>query len=64
MRRSIPDHGSREAVDLGTAVAALFNEGVGEWARVQARAERASLEKLKRVLSKVRDVPADVRDQL
>ena len=45
-------------------VAALVNEGVGDFARVQARAERGSREKLKRVLSKVRDVPADVRDQL
>ena len=41
-----------------------MKEGVGDWARVQARAERGSREKLKRVLSKVRDVPADVRDQL
>ena len=45
-------------------VAALVNECVGDWARVQERAERGSREKLKRVLSKVRDVPADGRDQL
>jgi len=45
-------------------VAALVNEGIGDWARVEARAERGSREKLKRVLSKVRDVPPDVRDQL
>jgi len=43
---------------------ALVNEGVGDWARAEARVERGSREKLKRVLSKVRDVPADVRDQL
>ena len=36
---------------------------VGDWAGVQACAERGSLEKLKRVLSKVSDVPTEVRDQ-
>ena len=53
-----------EHVSVDRLVAALVNEGVGDWSRVQARAERGSLEKLKRVLSKVRDVPAEVRDQL
>jgi len=51
-------------VSVDRLVAALVNEGVGDWARVQARAQRGSREKLKRVLSKVRNVPADVRDQL
>jgi predicted DNA-binding ribbon-helix-helix protein len=51
-------------VSVDRLIAALVNEGVGDWARVQARAERGSREKLNRVLSKVRDVPADVRDQL
>ena len=51
-------------VSVDRLVAALVNEGVGDWARVQARAERGSLEKLKRVLSKVSDVPAEVRDQI
>ena len=51
-------------VSVDRLVAALVKEGVGDWARVQARAERGSREKLKRALSKVRDVPADVRDQL
>jgi hypothetical protein len=51
-------------VSVDRLVAALVKEGVGDWARVQARAERGSVEKLKRVLSKVSDVPAEVRDQL
>lgn len=42
--------------------AALVNEGVGDCARVQARAERGSLEKLRRVLSKVSDAPAEAAD--
>jgi hypothetical protein len=48
------------SVDL--LVDALVYEGGGDWARVQARAERGALEKLKRVLSKVSDVPG-MRDQ-
>jgi predicted DNA-binding ribbon-helix-helix protein len=51
-------------VSVDRLVAALVNEGIGDFARVRERAERGSREKLKRVLSKVRDVPADVRDQL
>jgi len=51
-------------VSVDRLVAALVTEGVGDWARVQARAERGSLEKLKRVLSKVNDVPPETRDQL
>ena len=51
-------------VSVDRFVAALVNERVGDCARVQARAERGSREKLKRVLSKLRDAPADVRDQL
>jgi hypothetical protein len=51
-------------VSVDRLVTALVKEGVGDWARVQARAERGSVEKLKRVLSKVSDVPAEVPDQL
>jgi hypothetical protein len=51
-------------VSVDRLVAALVKEGVGDLARVQARAERGSVEKLKRVLSKVSDVPAELRDQL
>jgi hypothetical protein len=49
-------------VSVDRLVAALVNEGVLDWARVQAHAERGSLEKLKRVLSIVSDAPAEVRD--
>jgi hypothetical protein len=51
-------------VSVDRLVAALVNERVGDWARVQLRAERGSVEKLKHVLSKVSDVPAELRDQL
>ncbi|HZD47253.1 MAG TPA: hypothetical protein VE178_00790 [Silvibacterium sp.] len=51
-------------VSVDRLVAALVNEGVGDWSRVQTRAARGSVEKLKRVLSKVSDVPADAADRL
>jgi hypothetical protein len=51
-------------VSVDRLVAALVNEGVGDWERVQGRAERGSLEKLKRVLSKVSDAPAEAADRL
>jgi len=51
-------------VSVARLVAALVNEGVGDWSRVQARAARGSLEKLKHVLSKVSDSPAGAADQL
>ena len=51
-------------VSVDRLVAALVNEGVGDWSRVQTRAARGSVEKLKRVLSKVSDVPADAADWL
>ena len=47
-------------VSVDRLVAALVNEGVGEWERVQARSERGSKEKMKRVLSKVASVPGRV----
>ena len=55
-------------VSVDRLVAALVNEGVSGIARgsvpsMQPKAERGSRENLKRVLSKVRDVPADVRDR-
>jgi hypothetical protein len=51
-------------VSVDRLVAALVNEGVGDWSRVQARAARGSIEKLKRVLSKVSDAPPESGDQL
>jgi hypothetical protein len=51
-------------VSVDRLVAALVNEGVGDWSRVQARAARGSVEKLKRVLSKVGDAQPEPADQL
>jgi len=51
-------------VSVDKLVAALVSESVGDWSRVQARAARGSVEKLKHVLSKVSDAPADPIDQL
>ena len=51
-------------VSVDRLVAALVNERVGDWERVQGRTERGSLEKLKRVLSKVSDAPAEAADRL
>ena len=51
-------------VSVDKLVAALVNEGVGDWSRVQARAARGSLEKLRNVLSKVSDGPAEAVDQM
>jgi len=51
-------------VSVDQLVTALVNEGVEDWSRVQARADRGSLQKLAGVLSKVRDIPAENDDQL
>ena len=68
----IPDDVYQRAAELAESdhvsvdrlVTALVNEGVGEWSRVQSRAARGSLEKLRHVLSKVSDSPADALDQM
>jgi hypothetical protein len=51
-------------VSVDELVATLVSERVGGWSRIKVRAERGSVKKLKRVLSKVSDAPADVVDQL
>jgi hypothetical protein len=51
-------------VSVDRLVAAPVNEGVDDWARLQARAKGSSLERLKRVLSKVSDAPPEVQDQI
>jgi hypothetical protein len=51
-------------VSVDKLVAALVNEGVGEWSKLQARANRGSVEKLQRVLSKVSDEAPESIDQL
>jgi len=49
-------------ISVDRLIAALVNEGVEDWERVQARAARGSLQKLAHVLSKVADVPAQTDD--
>ena len=53
-----------KAISVDRPVAALVNEGVDDWERVQARAEPGSLEKLKRVLAKISDALAEAADRL
>jgi hypothetical protein len=53
-----------DQVSVDRLVAALVNAGVGDWEKVQARAGRGSLEKLKSVLSKVNDAPPEPADRL
>jgi hypothetical protein len=54
----------RDHVSVDRLVAALVSEHVGEWSRLQDRAARGSLDKLKRVLAKVSDSPAEAADRL
>jgi hypothetical protein len=51
-------------VSVDRLVAAMVNEGVSDWARLQARAERGSVEKLRNVLAKVSDAPPEAIDRL
>lgn len=68
----LPDDVYERAAELAEAdhvsvdrlVTALVSEGVDDWARIQARAESGSLDKLKHVLSKVADAPAEAADRL
>ena len=68
----LPDDVYQRAAELAEAdhvsvdrlVAAMVNERVSDWARLQARAERGSLEKLRNVRAKVSDVPPEVMDLL
>jgi hypothetical protein len=54
----------QDHVSVDKLVAALVSEGVGEWSRVQDRAARVSIAKLKRVLAKVSDAAPEAIDQL
>jgi len=54
----------RDHVSVDRLVAALVSEHIGEWSRLQERAARGSLDKLKRVLAKVSDAPAEAADRL
>lgn len=51
-------------VSVDRFVAAVVNERAGDWSRMQGRAANGSVEKLRGVLSKVRDVPPAEADQL
>ena len=51
-------------VSVDKLVAALVNEGVESWSKMQSRAARGSIEKLKHVLSKVSDAPPEMTDRL
>ena len=51
-------------VSVDRLVVAIVNERVGDWARIQARASRGSIEKLTRVLSKVSDTQPQPLDRL
>jgi hypothetical protein len=51
-------------VSVDRLVAALVNEKAGDWSKVQARAARGSIEKLKHVLSKVSDTAPEAMDRL
>ena len=54
----------QDHVSVDRLVAVLVNDGVDEWSRVQDRAARGSVAKLKRVLAKVSDAPPEAMDQL
>jgi hypothetical protein len=51
-------------VSVDRLVAALVNERASDWASVQTRVTRGSVEKLRLVLSKVSDAPPEALDQL
>jgi len=59
-----PQLAEADHVSVDRLVADLVNEVAGDWERVQARAERGSLEKLIRVLFKVSAVPAEAANRL
>lgn len=53
-----------DQVSVDRLVASLVQESIGDWARLEARASRGSLEKLNRVLSKVPSVEPDSHDRI
>jgi len=54
----------QDQVSVDKFVAAVVNRHVGDWAKIRERAARGSVEKLKRVLAKVKDLPVEAVDQL
>jgi len=53
---------NRDHVSVDRLVAALVNEHVRDWVRLQERAARSSVEKLRRVLFKVGDRPVEAAE--
>jgi hypothetical protein len=51
-------------VSVDRLVASIVNERVSDWAKLQARAGRGSVEKLRNVLAKVSDPPPEAMDRL
>jgi len=54
----------QDQVSVDRLVAAVVNRHVGDWSKMRERAARGSVEKLKRVLVKVKDLPVKAADQL
>jgi hypothetical protein len=51
-------------VSVDRLVVAIVNERASDWAKLQARAERGSLEKIDAVLAKVGDAAPEAADRL
>jgi hypothetical protein len=51
-------------VSVDRFVAAIVNERADDWSKLQARAARGSLDKLRNVLSKVGDTAPEAMDHL
>jgi hypothetical protein len=51
-------------VSVDRFVAAVVNERAADWSRMQARAGRGSVEKLRQVLSKIGDALPEAADRL
>lgn len=54
----------QDQVSVDKLVAAVVNRHVVDWSKMRERAARGSVEKLKRVLAKVKDLPVEAADQL
>jgi len=55
---------AQDHVSVDRLVAAMVNERADDWSRLQQRAAIGSVEKLKQVLAKISDSPADATDRL
>lgn len=54
----------QDQVSVDKLVAAVVNRHIGDWSKIRERAARGSVEKLKRVLAKVKDLPVEAADLL